>query len=269
MNHPSSLSFHAPSVRSHRAVGAAVIALLVSAPVLADPPPPPDGVWTGQGQGGLLISSGNSQSTSVNAKLDLAETNGPWKNIAFLGGFYGKNSGITSGERIEGRYELDHTISDRLFWFGNVNAIRDLFSGFDYQATLATGVGYKIIDNADTKLAGRVGIGYQRLETQSLTKDASGAVVQRVNGPSQGDLVGTAGLNYEQKLSASTKLIDKLLVTSGSLNTSVANDLGLQVSMSDALALSVGYGIHYNTDPAAGVKKLDQVTTVNVVYSIK
>lgn len=254
---------------SRIAFAASALALGLGAAALADPPPPPDGVWTGQGQGGLLISSGNSDSTSLNAKLDLAETSGPWKNIVFVGGFYGKSNGITSGERIEGRYELDHTISDRLFWFGNADATRDLFSGFNYQATLATGAGYKFIDNVDTKLFGRIGLGYQRLETQSLTKDASGAVVQRVNGPSQGDLVGTAGLNFEHKLTASTKLIDKLLVTSGSLNTSVANDLGLQVSMSDALALSIGYGIRYNTDPAAGVKKLDQVTTVNVVYNIK
>ena len=249
---------------------ASLLTLALVAPALADPPPPPpDGVWIGQGQGGLLISSGNSSSTSLNAKLDLAETNGPWKSIFFVGGNYGKSNGITSGERIEGRYELDHKITDRLFWFGNADAIRDLFSGFNYQATLATGAGYKIIDSADTKLDGLLGIGYQRLQTQALVKDASGAVVQRINGPAHGELVGTAGLNFEHTLTTSTKLIDKLLVTSGSINTSVANDLGVQVSMSDALALSVGYGIRYNTDPAPGVKRLDQLTTVNVVYKIK
>ena len=49
----------------------------------------------------------------------------------------------------------------------------------------------------------------------------------------------------------------------------MANDLALQVSMSDALALSVGYGIRYNTDPPAGAKKSDQLTTLNLVYNIK
>ena len=33
--------------------------------------------------------------------------------------------------------------------------------------------------------------------------------------------------------------------------------------------LSLGYGIRYNTDQAAEVKKLVQVTTVNVAYNIK
>jgi putative salt-induced outer membrane protein len=270
MIHRDVQSLRSAVALSRLAIGASVLALLASGPALAAaPPPPPDGVWTGQGQGGLLISSGNTSATSLNAKLDLAETNGPWSNIVFVGGLYGKNSGITSGERIEGRYELDHKISDRLFWFGSVNGVRDLFSGFNYQATLSTGVGYKFIDSADTKLSGLLGLGYQRLETQTLTRDASGAVVARVNGRAQGSLVGTAGLNLEQKLTGSTTLTEKLFVTSGSLNTAVANDLGIQVSMSDVLALSLGYGIRYNTAPAAGVKKLDQVTTVNVVYKIK
>ena len=39
--------------------------------------------------------------------------------------------------------------------------------------------------------------------------------------------------------------------------------------MSDRLALSVGYGVRYNSDPALGTKKIDTLTTVNVVYNIK
>ena len=243
--------------------------LTISAVALADDPPPPDGKWIGAGQAGLLISSGNSDSTSINAKLNLARTDGPWKNIVYVGGLDGKNNGIVSGEALEGRYELDHKISDDLFWFGSADAVRDLFSGFDYQATIAGGIGYRFLNSDETKLSATLGIGYQRLETQTLTKDAAGAVVERSNGPSQGDLVGTAGLNLEQKLTGTTKLTDKLFVTSGSLNTNVANDLAVAVSISGELALSVGYGIRYNTTPAAGVKKLDQLTTVNIVYNIK
>jgi len=247
-----------------------ILASLACAPSAhAGDPPPPDGVWTGKGQGGLLFSSGNSVSDSLNAKLDLARSDGPWKNGVALAGLYGKNNGILSAERIEGRYEVDHKISDRLYWFGAAGATRDLFSGFNYQITATAGLGYKIIDSADTKLDGSLGLGAQRLQTQQITKDAAGAVVERINGAAQTSMVGTAGLNYEHKLTASTKLTDKLLITSGSLDTLVANDLGLQVSINETLALSVGYAIRDNSKPAAGVKKLDQVTTVNLVYNIK
>jgi putative salt-induced outer membrane protein len=255
--------------RPRLAILTACACALLSAGALAADPPPPDGVWVGAAQAGLLESSGNTDASSLNAKLDLAETNGPSKNIFALGGLYSKSDGILSNERIEGRYEYDRKFSDRFFWFGSVDGIRDLFSGFDYQATAAAGVGYTVIDNGATKLGTQVGIGYQRLETQTLVKDSAGEVIQRTNGPAQGDLVGTFGVNLEQKLTTNAKLTDKLLVTSGSLNTAVANDFAVTANVSGSLALSVGYGIRYNTDPAPGVKKLDQVSTVNLVYTIK
>jgi putative salt-induced outer membrane protein YdiY len=39
--------------------------------------------------------------------------------------------------------------------------------------------------------------------------------------------------------------------------------------MSDKLALSVGYGITDNTKPPPTIKKVDTVTTVNLVFSFK
>lgn len=246
----------------------APLALCVCAAAAADDAPP-EHQWFGAGQAGLLASSGNTNSTSFNAKLDLARVDGPWKNVAYLGGLYGKNNRILSNERIEGRYELDRKVTDGYYWFGRLEGIRDLFSGFNYQETVSGGVGYDFIATETTKLSGTLGAGYQRVQTQQLVKDTSGAVIQRINGPVEGNVVGTAGLDFARKLGRTTQLTDKLLVTSGSQNTSIANDLALAVSMSDRLALSIGYGIRHNSDPAPGVKKLDQVTTANIVYKIK
>ena len=126
-----------PTTRSKRVwtifLGATILS--VSAPTLAD--------WTGQGEGGLLLSRGNSDSTSINAKADVARVDGPWKNV------------------------------------------------------------------------------------------------------------------------------DRLLMEYGSSNPSVANDFGVQVSMTDRPALSFGYGVRHNTDPAQATKTTDQLTAVNVVYNIK
>ena len=39
--------------------------------------------------------------------------------------------------------------------------------------------------------------------------------------------------------------------------------------MTEAIALSVGYGVRYNTNPPEGATKTDQLMTLNLVYSIK
>ncbi|MBS0393611.1 MAG: DUF481 domain-containing protein [Proteobacteria bacterium] len=252
------------AVRSAVRHGAAALAIglgIAGAPAHAD--------WSGKGEGGLVMARGNADSTAFNAKLDVAEESGGWKNSLYLAGLYSRNAAFATAQRAEGRYELDDKISDRLYAFGALRGERDLFSGFDYQATLSSGLGYKFIDSATTKLAGTLGAGYRRLRPEQLIKDPSGQVIERIKGDATGSAVATAGLNYEQLVTKTTKLIDKLLIEAGSSNTSVANDFGVQVSMSDRLALAFGYGIRYNTDPAPGTKRLDQLTTVNIVYTIK
>ena len=88
-----------------------------------------------------------------------------------------------------------------------------------------------------------------------------------VTGQSPDDVVVVAGLDYENKLTATTKVVDKFHAEAGSSNTLLTNFLGLEVKMSDALALSVGLDVRDNTKPPAGKKQVDTVSTVNVVYA--
>ena len=55
----------------------------------------------------------------------------------------------------------------------------------------------------------------------------------------------------------------------GSSNTSVADDIALQVNMSEVLALAVGLGVRYNSDPPPLAESTDTLFTVNLVYNIK
>ena len=47
------------------------------------------------------------------------------------------------------------------------------------------------------------------------------------------------------------------------------NDIGIQVKISDVLALAAAYSVRHNTDPPLGFGKTDTLTTLNLVYEIK
>ena len=81
----------------------------------------------------------------------------------------------------------------------------------------------------------------------------------------------TKALADEMGLSqAKTKeLLDKFLVESGSDNTFVQNDIGIQVQINETLALAAAYSVRHNTDPPLGFEKTDTLTTLNLVYEIK
>jgi putative salt-induced outer membrane protein len=233
----------------------------------APAPPPPQGVWIGKGQFGFLESKGNSDAESINGTIDLLRYDGAWKNEFYLGGLYGKNSGIVAAERWEAREQTNYTISGDLFAFGALRYEHDLFDGFEYQESVSGGLGYKLINTDDTKLTAQVGAGYRRLRPEIIIKDADGNVLSRTPLDTEGNAIGTVGVDFSHAFNKATTLTNKLMIEAGSSNTQVTDALALTVKMSTKLALSVGYAISNNSNPPAPLKKLDTVTTVNLVFS--
>jgi putative salt-induced outer membrane protein len=251
-------------------LAAAVVATLSSAIALAEDnpaPPPPQHQWIGKGQFGFLESKGNSDAESINGSIDLTRYDDGFKNALYLGGLYGKSAGIVSAERLEARGQTDYAITSHAFAFGGLRYEHDLFDGFQYQVSLTSGFGYKFIDSADDRLAAQIGAGYRRLRPETIVKDDQGAVVSRVPEEATGEAIATAGIDYLHKFTPTTTLTNKFLVEHGSTNTLAHDEIALAVKMSTRLALSVGYAVTDNSSPPAPLKKVDTVTTVNLVFS--
>ena len=247
------------------------VCLLALAPALGawadDAPPPPQDVWIGKGQLGFLDSQGNTDAKSLNGNVDLLRYDGAWKNEFYVGGLYGKNSGIVSAERWETREQTNYTVSGDLFAFGGFRYEHDLFDGFQYQASLTGGMGYKFINDTDTKLTLQAGVGYRRLRPETLDKDPdTGEVLSRTPLEANGNAIATVGLDFSHAFTKTTTLTNKFLTEAGSDNTLLHDELALTVKMSDKLALSVGYTVSDNTKPPAPLKKVDTLTSVNLVF---
>jgi len=238
-------------------------------PIMAfadDPPPPPQNVWTGKGEAGYTSSSGNSEGKSANAAIDMAYLDDAWKHAFHLGGLYGQSAGVVSAERWDTSWQSNYNLTTDLYTFGLATYRHDLFSGFAYQASASAGLGYKIIATPTTQLDAQVGVGYQVLRPEEITK-VNGEVSGRMLLPSEKGIAETAAVNYSQALSSTVTLTDKLALTSSSADRLVTNALAVAVKISSKLALSVGYALQDNSSPPAGLKKIDTLQTVNLVYS--
>lgn len=238
------------------------VAALADAPA----PPPPQGVWVGKGQLGFLASQGNTQADSANAAIDMGLLLDPWEHKLHVEGLYGKSSGVVAAERWGVGWQSNYDFTADVFGFGGLRYQHDMFSGFQYQASETAGVGYKLINGADTKLSVQAGVGYREERPEELTKLDTGqelrALLSRDN-----NAIFTAGLDYSQAFTSTTTLSNKLLVEAGSDDTLITNTLALTVKMSTRLALSLGYSLQDNTKPPAGLKKIDSVETANLVFA--
>jgi putative salt-induced outer membrane protein len=222
------------------------LALVTSLPATAQ--------WKGKGEVGIVFARGNADTDTANVKLDTSREVDRWKHSFGVAALRAANDGVVTAERYGASWQSDYKLSDRSFWFGGLRYEQDQFSGFDYQASLSTGYGYKFIDTERTKFNGQAGVGYRRLKLLPTGRIETGAIFR-------GDL------KFEHALTDTTKIIDTFVIEAGSANTFASNDLALQVKMSDKFALSVGLGVRHNTDPPLGLKKTDTLTTVNLVYA--
>jgi putative salt-induced outer membrane protein len=224
---------------------------------------------TGTGELGAVAARGNTDSDSANAKLDVAYEIERWKHALLFNELYGSNNSITSNNRWELRGQTDYKLTERLYWFGGLRYERDHFGAYSYQESATTGLGYKLIDTDTTKFSIQGGAGIKKARPQTLVQDDdSDRVIDRIDGPveTRGDVV--AGAKFEHALTANTKVLDTFLAEATSANTFMQNDLALQVSMTERLALSVAYGIRQNTSPPPDAERRDTITTLSVVYKL-
>jgi putative salt-induced outer membrane protein len=242
---------------------------LLMAALLAVIAPAAQAQWSGKAELGVLLSDGNTESKSANTKVDLTHQGSKWKNNVYFAAIYGENGEFANAERYELRYQADVRMTDRLSWFFGLRGEEDRFSGFAYQATASTGVSYKFIDSPTTKLDGSFGAGYRRLQPQTLIQTDAGEVIDRIKGEEDSEPVATLGSNYEHSFTESTKITNKLLAEAGADNTSVQDDIALAVNINETLALAVGIGVRYNSDPPPLSESTDTLFTVNLVYNIK
>jgi putative salt-induced outer membrane protein len=234
---------------------ATAIALLLALPAL-----PAMAQWTGKGEAGVAIASGNTDTKSANVKLGIGKKAGAWEHSAGLAGVYVSDSVGTTAQRWEVAGQSHFNFNPRDYWYGGLRYEDDRFSGFKYQAIASTGVGRKFIDNDTTKFTGQVGIGYKFFETRGTLL---------VPGKSDSSVAGVAGADYTHKFNASTSFFDHANIEASSGNTFFQNELGVAVKMSDRMALALAYAVRYNTDPPALFKKTDTLTTINLVYEVK
>lgn len=222
--------------------------------------------WTMKAEAGLVANRGNTDADSSNLKLDVTREYVKWRHNFGLAAVYASDSTGTTAQRWEARGQTDYDFSQKGFAFASARYEDDRFSGFEYQTTYGSGLGYRFFDDPITKLTSQLGFGYKVSQTREALDTDGVTIIPRRR---EQELVGQGRLDFEHKLTETTSALAKVLVEWTEPNTFSQSDLSLQVKIIDALALAVGYSVRYNTDPPPGFRHTDTLTTLNLVYELK
>lgn len=219
--------------------------------------------FTLEGGLGLIITTGNTETSTINASLVSHHELEKWSNDYNVEGLYkqetlpnaaGEDEERTSAQRFyasaQGNYKLENP-NYRLFLFSSY--LDDRLSNFDYQSTLAAGWNHKLWSNENSSFEYSIGPGYAYDKTQLGVKQ-------------QGLIARASGI-YNWKISDTAKFIQTLSTEVGADNTKSRSETILNASISGSLSMQVTIKMNHNSQVNEGVEKLDTETGVQLVYS--
>jgi putative salt-induced outer membrane protein len=209
--------------------------------------------WTGLTSLGFQATSGNTETTNLNTKLQLGYDFERWH-------YSGRASAVAASQDKQATAEA-YTVGGKAQWdvydgtytFGRVDWNKDRFSGYDHQISETFGIGQRFLDTMRQTLSGEVGVGARQSRLRS--GDSESEVVVR----GQGD--------YIFRFSENARFEQTLAVESGSSNTYLQSDSAVKANVVQNIALVASYTIKSNTHVPAGSEKTDTFTAVSLEYT--
>jgi putative salt-induced outer membrane protein YdiY len=242
------------------AVALTFAVLVVAAhPVFAQATQAPPKLWTIVASAGLALTSGNSDTSTVNLAYDI--TYDPKRrNILKSDGLMlrGKTEGTVTANRLGLNVRDEYRINPRVFVFGQNQFLKDEFKDIDYLLAPTAGVGYKIFDTDATKLGLDISLGGVWEKNPGVDVNASGAIAlgQKLTRT----LTSTTTLTQAFSGLWKARALDDALYTLGvSLSASMSTRTQLKVEVLDTFK---------TRPPLATVQKNDVAVLMAIVYKM-
>ncbi|TDF35049.1 DUF481 domain-containing protein [Alteromonadaceae bacterium M269] len=242
-------------------IALSMLAVLSGGVMAQDEEAPKD--FTMQGSLGAILTSGNTQTTSLKGDLKAHHELQKWSNdYTFEAAFRseqveqddGTDATETTAQRVfisgQGNYKLNNE-SQRLFVFGSYED--DRFNAFNFQSTLAAGWNEQLWDTKKSKFAYSVGPGYAFNETDE--------------GESVNNFIVRGALDYQYNISDTATFVQIVSTEVGSTNTKSKSESALTAKINGKLSMKVSLILNHNTDVTDDRKNLDTETAVTLVYT--
>ena len=242
---------------------AAGVALCVSGglvqPAFGQAPPADMQIWKVLASAGLALTSGNSDTSTINAAFDITydpKTN----NVVKSDGLWirGETEGDLTASRLGLNLRDERSLTPRIFVFGQNQYLRDEFKQIDYLIAPTGGLGYRFFNTEQTKLSvdGAVGGVWEKNPDVDLRGSGALGLGERLTQT----LTSTTVLTQTFSGLWKTRDLEDALFTFG---------LGVAASMSTRTQLKVELlDTFKNEPPRPDLEKNDVAVLVAIVYKM-
>jgi len=207
--------------------------------------------WSGKGELGAFVSTGNAENTGITAAIALKREGINWRHKLSGRADYQETEGVVTREQYLAAYEPNYKITDRLYAYALAQYERDRFQGFSARYSVSGGLGYDVLTEGPT-LSVKAGPAWRRTEL--------------VDGTSSSSLAGLAAADFEWAISEGLSLTQDASAFLQDGSSTLISDSGLQAALSDDLSVRLSYTVEHDTDPPEGAVKTDTLSRVTIIY---
>ncbi|MGB0906124.1 MAG: DUF481 domain-containing protein [Maricaulaceae bacterium] len=234
----------------------ALVALAFSSPAYAGVA---DG-WAGEASLSGSRTTGNTKTEDLGLALNLAKTDGVWRNKFNAAVDYGKTGGSKDKQRLALGYQIDRDVNERLYVYANADYFQDDFGAFKQGHFIGTGLGYKAILPEPVGWNLEAGLGYRSQKSRPVAP----ALPMTEN-----ELALRARSDFDYKFNDNVSLYNDTELLYSKSDTYVWNETGITAQLMGNLAARASYRVDHHSDVPVGTKKTDTITRIGVVYTIK
>ncbi len=198
-------------------------------------------------------TSGNTDTGDLGLGARLGYFDGVNGHVMRLSYIYGEVDGDTDTNSLLAGYDYTRDLTDVFYGFATATVAYDEIGPFENDAFVGAGVGYRVFNTADLQWSIQAGPGYRYLKDQSGEEFDEAALL--------------VSSNYFNRVTPDIFLTNDTDVLASETDTAVTNEFGVNVSMTNALALRTSLLTEYHTDPLPGFDDTDNTLGVSVVYS--
>lgn len=231
-------------------------------------------------QGGLLATSGNTQSLAVTGGTAFRLRKKDDQLSAAAAVNYARASTPAKGdkpatpvdttvENYQAKVRYDRFISGSFVGFLGVQGRRDRFAGLDLRLQIDPGVGYYFIDTKPIVFWAELGYDFMHdiRRDDALVPGKDGKI------PTKTESVHSARafVGYKNKINAGTAISLALEYLQGLSNTDAYRFNGemiVSAKLTKTFSLATSFAFRYDHAALPGKEKLDTVTAASLVYSI-
>ena len=214
---------------------------------------------------GILITTGNTESSSYLGKLKIDQELTNWRNEYKLD-FLQKDTevenedGTTVTEETDNRWtasaQANYKFTDTksAFIFGSYTD--DEYGAYSTYTTVSGGYSFRAIDQENMHLDLNAGVGIVDAETQG-------------SGESDDSELYRASAAYEWKINDKTKFVQNVSVeyAPGLDNTRTVTETGISASFNSSMQMKFSYNTITNSEVEPGFEKTDTETSVTLVVN--